>query len=430
MSESAPELMRVPLGQLADVDPEVLPESTSPQLAFKYVDIASVSTGRIALPSETTAFAEAPSRARMKLRSGDVLMSTVRPNLKAFAQCRFDDDNVVASTGFAVIRAKENADSYFLLCSILSSDVSAQIERVAVGSNYPAINVGDVQRLLLPKFSLEEQRGIGAALRSLDNAIEAAEALTEKHQQIKAGLIHDLFTRGTPFNGQLRQHFAEASELFQETALGPLPLDWRRSTVGESFEIDSGITLGPHRRPARWPRKYLRVANVHRDQLRLDDVASIETLPGDDGYALEEGDLLVVEGHANPAEIGRCAMVDQDAAGMLFQNHLFRLRPNGIDKTFALLWLNSFHVQRYWERTCSTSSGLHTINRRMLRAVPMFVPSESEQTRIVSAAASARAVLDGHIKALAKLRAQKLGLMQDLLTGKVRVPLPKPEVPA
>ena len=166
------------------------------------------------------------------------------------------------------------------------------------------------------------------------------------------------------------------------------------------------------------------------DRLRLDDIASIETLPGDDGYLLLEGDLLVVEGHANPAEIGRCAMVDQDAAGMLFQNHLFRLRASGIDRDFALLWLNSFHVQRYWERTCSTSSGLHTINQRMLKAVPIFVPSQAEQSRIVSAAASARAVLDGHINVLAKLRAQKLGLMQDLLTGKVAVRVPEPAIPA
>lgn len=123
-------------------------------------------------------------------------------------------------------------------------------------------------------------------------------------------------------------------------------------------------------------------------------------------------------------------MVDQAAAGMLFQNHLFRLRTNEIDRHFALLWLNSFHVQRYWERTCSTSSGLHTINRRMLKAVPVFVPSQSEQRRIVAAAVSSRAVLDGHVSVLAKLRSQKLGLMQDLLTGKVRVPLPEPEVTA
>ena len=66
----------------------------------------------------------------------------------------------------------------------------------------------------------------------------------------------------------------------------------------------------------------------------------------------------------------------------------------------------------------------------MLKAVPMFVPSDAEQRRVVSAAASVRAVLDSHIKVLAKLRTQKLGLMQDLLTGKVRVPLLELEVTA
>ena len=366
------------------------------------------------------------SSATSVVKAGNLLVVT-RTGVGKLAIAPFDIAISQDITG--VYLDETQVDSRFAF-HLLSREIE-ELKKLNQGTSINGIVRSDLER---HKVSLPadtgQQRRIAAVLSRVDSAIEASEALIEKHQQIKAGLMHDLFTGGTPFNGHLRQHFADAPELFQETALGPLPLDWRRSTVGESFEIDSGITLGPHRRPARWPRKYLRVANVHRDQLRLDDVASIETLPGDDGYALEEGDLLVVEGHANPAEIGRCAMVDQDAAGMLFQNHLFRLRPNGIDKNFALLWLNSFHVQRYWERTCSTSSGLHTINRRMLRAVPMFVPSESEQTRIVSAAASARAVLDGHIKALAKLRAQKLGLMQDLLTGKVRVPLPKPEVTA
>lgn len=194
--------------------------------------------------------------------------------------------------------------------------------------------------------------------------------------------------------------------------------------MGNSFDIDSGITLGPHRRPAKRPAPYLRVANVYRDELRLDDIAQMEAMAGDDSCALQPRDLLVVEGHANPAEIGRCAMVSEAAAGMLFQNHLFRLRAKAVSSEFGLLWLNSFHMQRYWERTCSTSSGLNTINRRMLNAAPIYVPSSDEQERIVATATAARRRINADQTLLGKLRATKQGIMQDLLTGKVRVPAP------
>jgi type I restriction enzyme S subunit len=268
-----------------------------------------------------------------------------------------------------------------------------------------------------PESVLAQQR-IAVILTSLDTAIEATEALIEKHQQIRAGLMHDLFTRGVSDHGTSRR---DARNGLIRTPLGPMPATWRSSTVGQSFEIDAGITLGPHRRPVKHAAPYLRVANIHRDELRLDDVAHIEAMAGDESCTLRSGDLLVVEGHANPAEIGRCAMVTDHAAGMLFQNHLFRLRAHAVSADFGLLWLNSFHMQRYWERTCSTSSGLHTINQRMLSKAPIYVPSIDEQARIVAIAGASRCRLETERTSLEKLRMQKQGLMQDLLTGKVSV---------
>lgn len=277
--------------------------------------------------------------------------------------------------------------------------------------------------VFVPDRAAVQQR-IAAILTCLDTAIEATEALIEKHQQIKTGLMHQLLTRGVGEGGVLNRN---ASSALIHTALGRMPPAWRSSTVGESFNIDSGITLGPHRRPAKRAAPYLRVANVYRDELRLDDIAHMEALAGDEACALRVGDLLVVEGHANPAEIGRCAMVTESAAGMLFQNHLFRLRAHAVSAEFGLLWLNSFHMQRYWERTCSTSSGLNTINRRMLNAAPIYIPPLREQARIVAIAVAARGRIEAEQATLAKLRMQKQGLMQDLLTGKVPVPLPTAE---
>ncbi len=279
-----------------------------------------------------------------------------------------------------------------------------------------------IQKLYwLPTIGYEQQQKIASILTGIDTAIEKTEALIAKYQQIKAGLMHDLFTRGVLPNGQLRPPREQAPELYQETAIGWIPREWSESDCSIEFAIESGITLGQHRRPSKRPRAYLRVANVHRDELRLEDLAYLEVLPNESVPTLQEFDLLIVEGHANRAEIGRCAMVTAEAAGLLFQNHLFRLRPHRLNHFYALDWLNSHYAMCHWETMCSTSSGLNTINRRMLGRMFVGVPSPDEQVLIAQKALGAKKRLGLELQKLHKLRSQKRGLMHDLLTGKVLV---------
>lgn len=135
------------LSDIASVDGDNLKNSTVSDYEFKYIDIASVSTGKISIPTERIAFEHSPSRARKKVRKGDVLMATVRPNLQAFAYFEEKGDDFIASTGFAVVRSKANNSGRFILNSLLGDDVTRQIEALVVGSNYPAINSSDVKNL-------------------------------------------------------------------------------------------------------------------------------------------------------------------------------------------------------------------------------------------------------------------------------------------
>jgi len=137
--------------------------------------------------------------------------------------------------------------------------------------------------------------------------------------------------------------------------------------------------------------------------------------------ALRKGDLLVVEGHANVNEIGRCAMADESIVGMLFQNHLFRLRPIRLTSEFSQLWLNSTHAQAYWRFEAATSSGLNTINRTKLNRLGVAVPKSEEQYQIVSSEQAISFRLNHECSVLEKLAAEKSALMDDLLTGRVRV---------
>jgi type I restriction enzyme S subunit len=417
----------VPLEKLATVDPESLPVSGNPRFRFKYIDISAAADGRLTIPSESMELSEAPSRARRILKSGDVIMSTVRPSLKAFAQCNFESGNYIASTGFAVLRARENADAYFLLCAILSDAVAGQIERFAVGSNYPAINSSDVRRLRLPSFSLRTQQKISGIFTSIDTAIEKTEALIEKYQQIKAGLMHDLFTRGVLPNGQLRPPREQAPALYQETVIGWIPRDWRISRL-EKILRDSGGHLqtgpfGSQLHAHEYQSEGVPVVmpqDINDGRIETDSIARISEKRAFSlaKHQLRVGDIII----ARRGELSRAAAVSGTEQGWLCGTGCFLLRLGRTD-------LNHFffsHVYRYdyiQRQIAGTQVGttMPSLNNSVMGRVFFPCPTPEEQAEISARLSRSEREINSLKAHAEKLRRQKLGLMQDLLTGKVEV---------
>lgn len=297
-----------------------------------------------------------------------------------------------------------------------------KVNDITAATTVKHLSVKDVKKAKgkIPKKPVQTK--IGVILSNIDRAIESTQALIEKYQLIKAGLMHDLFTRGIGADGKLRPPREAAPELYQETAIGWIPKEWTVEACKTMFLFDSGITLGVHRRPKNNPRPYLRVANVFKEKIKLHDIAYLEASDIEqEKYQLKTFDLLLVEGHANIQEIGRCGMVMDNAEGMLYQNHLFRLKALSVTPNFGLYLLNSHIARSYWERTCSTSSGLNTINQKMLGNMPLCQPSITEQSLIENRISSINHLIDKENTLFEKLRKQKAGLMHDLLMGKVQV---------
>jgi type I restriction enzyme, S subunit len=183
------------LSELADVDPENLSSNTNPDYTFNYISLEQVDAGRLLGYSEER-FGTAPSRARRLLRDGDVLMSTVRPNLMAHLLFRGQVANAVCSTGFAVIRSRRNlSDAGYLFLHLFGRAVNEQIEKTIAGSNYPAINSRDVKALEIPiPPTVEEQTAIAAVLADMDAEIAALEQRRRKTQDLKQAMMQDLLT--------------------------------------------------------------------------------------------------------------------------------------------------------------------------------------------------------------------------------------------
>ena len=175
---------------------EINPETVNPPLAFPnktifYVDISSIENGTGEFLGYTeVASEEAPSRARRGIRDGDVLLSTVRPNLKAFTIMRSVCQRAIASTGFAVLRAKEGIiDPAFLLVSVSSDDAVDQMIGMSGRGAYPSINQSDVAVIKIPLPPLATQRAIVAEIEA-EQALVAAnrELITRFSAKIQATL--------------------------------------------------------------------------------------------------------------------------------------------------------------------------------------------------------------------------------------------------
>lgn len=320
------ELMTRPLGSMVSIDPESLPLGTIPSFEFHYFDISCVANGRLQMPDMSITYAEAPSRARRIVKNGDVLMSTVRPNLKAFAYCNLPEGSYVASTGFAVLRAIEGNDPRYILYSILSDDVARQINSYVVGSNYPAINSSDVKRLQIPGWKPSQQRRIAEILSTVDASIEQTEALIAKYQQIKAGLMHDLFTRGLTPDGYLRPKNES-----RRTKFGWIPKDW---TLGSLLHITDPfrqpILTGPFGADlgnddfVEEGVPVLRIGNVQQGWLDLSDLLYVTETKALalQRYKVNEGDLLFAR---QGATTGRNALANRETHGSLINYHIIRV---------------------------------------------------------------------------------------------------------
>ena len=271
---------------------------------FAYVDLSSVDreTKTITAAQERRG-AEAPSRARQLLSSGDVLVSTVRPNLNAVAVAPEELDGATGSTGFCVLRSDTTRlDIRYLFHWVRSSGfISAMVMR-ATGASYPAVSNRIVKESKIPLPPLPEQRRIAAIL-------DKADAVRRKRQQTLD--LADQF---------LRSSFLD---MFGDPVTNPK--GWPVRKLGDVAESKLGKMLSKASLRGVNPVEYLGNSNVRWRHFDLSELATMDFTPGElQKLDLRGGDLLVCEG----GEIGRCAIWYNDRPGVSFQKALHRVRCN------------------------------------------------------------------------------------------------------
>ena len=182
----------VTLKEVCRINPESIdPTKAYPNQKINYIDISSIEngTGRLLRYNEILS-SDAPSRARRIIQNDDILLSTVRPNLKAFALLKEIPSRSIASTGFAVLRANiEKVLPAYLFESICTqAAISQMISKMGRGA-YPSINLTDVESIQIPLPPLATQRAIVAEIEAEQKLVDAnRELITRFEKKIQAVL--------------------------------------------------------------------------------------------------------------------------------------------------------------------------------------------------------------------------------------------------
>lgn len=216
------------LGDLVKVNPVTI-STKDAERKIEYIDISSVSHG--VLQGYTTyTIAEAPSRARREVKQGDTLFSTVRPNLRSYFYVRECPDNAVASTGFAVLRAKKTANERFIYYLVTENSFVHWLTLVAKGSAYPAVDSNDFKNVKVTVPDLPTQTRITGILSTYDDLIENNNRRIALLEKAAEELFKEWFVRYR-FPGY------ESS-----TFLNGLPEGWEVRRIHEFGRIETGKT--------------------------------------------------------------------------------------------------------------------------------------------------------------------------------------------
>lgn len=329
---------------------------------------------------------------------------------------------VVAST-VSKLSPSDKVEPKYLYYALSERFDWIQHRRTGTGVPHVPKDLGRLLKLCYPRQRTIQQR-IATILTGIDTAIEKTEALIAKYQQIKAGLMHDLFTRGVLPNGQLRPPREQAPELYQETAIGWIPKEWAVRNLGSMARIVSGVTLGSKESGSGGLEvPYLRVANVQDGYLDLAEIKTVRVTRKElEQLRLQVGDVLMNEG-GDFDKLGRGAVWSGEIEDCVHQNHVFRVRTDtsSLLPYFLAFYSESSFGKKYFLISSKQSTNLASINSTQLNAYPIALPSREEQQAIIERISAANCRIEQMKAEAGKLRNQKTGLMHDLLTGKVPV---------
>ncbi|WP_171040807.1 restriction endonuclease subunit S [Marinobacter alexandrii] len=361
------------------------------------------------------------------LKNGDILIekSGGSPDQPVGRVVFFDREDPktrhIHSNFLQLLRVSDGFDprfSYYLLSFLYFSGYVYRYQQQTTGIINLKLENYLRERVRVPSTGAQER--IAQILQTIDEAIEKTEVLIEKYQQIKAGLMQDLFTRGIGPDGKLRPPRDEAPELYQETPIGWIPNDW---WVKGILEVGNVVDPNPsHRNPIYHENGFPFISTVEfidDDQVEVDTprrVIEEIVLEQEKRCEFAKGSIAF----SRKGTIGTIRFLPEYIRFALLDS-LCVINPVNIDPVFLFNALRSSSVQKQI-KNMTVGQALPQMSIGRVRELQILSPScQNEQKEIGKRLSAISGYVSKNHAELKKLKKMKCGLMSDLLNGNVRV---------
>lgn len=241
-----------------------------------YIDISSIdNTIQKMTDVISVTFGDAPSRAQQKVEYGDIIVSTVRPNLKNIAIIDRYESNLVASSGFCVLRNTEHVERNYLYHYITSDLFTQHLMKLTTGANYPAVRDQDVRDSIIPIPPKSIQLAIVSELDKINELIRLKKEQLKDYDNLAQSIFYEMF--GDPVENEK---------------------GWEVKKLGE---VCSQITDGTHNSPTNTKNgdfKYVTAKNIKKEGIVLDNITYVDADTHHSIYSRcnpEYGDILYIK---------------------------------------------------------------------------------------------------------------------------------------
>lgn len=364
------------------------------------------------------------------LDDGDILLNFINSTAQIGKVCIFRDFGrpAIYTTNIFRIKPNDKVTTKFLWRFLSSTQVQSWIQLITKPAiNQASFTQGDFCSIpVCIPVRKEEQEAITKALDTIDEAIALTDAHIAKLKKAKAGLLHDLLTRGIDEHGELRDPI-QYPEQFRDSPLGKVPKDWEVITLGEVVGRSGGfIQTGPFGSqlhayeyvnsgvPVIMPQDILngRISTEQIGYITSDKAQSLKR------HIVQLNDVVF----ARRGDLNRCAAIGRREENWFCGtgSMLARMSKHEIDG-FWLAAIYQHYISQRQILARAVGSTMVNLNSTLLNSLIIAKPDIAEQNAIMERAAIQDTRLQAKESLREKLKLLKKGLMSDLLTGRVRV---------
>lgn len=415
-----------PLKFLCTYNDEVLADSVSDDYEIEYVDIGSVSATEGVTKTESMFFGKAPSRARRIVLDGDVIISTVRTYLEAIAPIDNPPENLIVSTGFAVIRPNKLLHKGYAAYCLRASGFIKEVVAQSVGISYPAINASDLVNIKAPEPMFEEQEKIA---NFLDHETAKIDTLIEKQQQLikllkekRQAVISHAVTKGLNPNAPMRDSGVEW--------LGEVPEHWGVKKSFYTYLNSPKNGISPAVSDAINAVPTFSISAVRNGKVDIESNLKWTSLPleGAKKYRVGRNDILLVRGNGNLSMVGQAGIVKGNVPEKcIYPDILIKveLSPKCMTSEYFVNAWNSYYVREQLERKANTANGTYKVSGEDVKNIFLSEPPIAEQN-LISDYLSAQTnkfdkLVNGAEQAVKLLKERRTALISAAVTGKIDV---------